>query len=83
MTSKDDFWKTRTEVVEILRKRGVGDGDINAILRDLLPFLSREVKAGQRRELEHWVTFFEDPSMNALPPSDRLRKRLAELEESE
>lgn len=33
-------------------------------------------------ELEHWARFFEDPSMNAMTPSERLRQRIEKLEEA-
>lgn len=30
-------------------------------------------------ELSHWASFFDDSNMNAMTPSDRLRKRIREL----
>lgn len=35
--------------------------------------------AGRIDELTHWANFFADPSMDAMTPSDRLNKRIAEL----
>jgi len=31
------------------------------------------------RELSHWASFFDDPLMNAMTPSERLRERIEKL----
>jgi len=31
------------------------------------------------RELSYWTTFFDDPKMNAMTPSERLRERIKNL----
>ena len=31
------------------------------------------------RELSQWASFFDDPSMNAMTPSERLRERIEKL----
>lgn len=36
---------------------------------------------GRIKEASHWADFFEDPSMNALTPSERLYKRTNQLQE--
>ena len=35
------------------------------------------------KELSYWASFFEDKSMNALTPSERLRERIDDLLEKE
>ena len=33
------------------------------------------------QELSYWAEFLEDPSMNAMTPSERLRKRVRQLQD--
>lgn len=38
-TPEEAWWKSRTAIIEVLRRLGSSDGAINGILRDLLPYI--------------------------------------------
>lgn len=42
--------------------------------------VEQEKLKAQIKELAHWSDFFEDSSMNALTPSERLSKRIKQLQ---
>ena len=69
----DDMVREFREYAE--GKNGYDELDFKA---DLLAWHREEAE----RELLRWARFFEDSSMNAMTPSERLYKRAAELRAS-
>jgi len=45
--------------------------------------VDEQVRLGRIDELKHWADFFSDPSMNAMTPSERLYKRISDLDKEE
>lgn len=58
--------------------------ELNSLQIDKLRQKFNEVERnGRIDELTHWASFFTDDSMNARTPSERLYKRIAELQKGE
>ena len=63
-------------------RTGVTTDHRENFVAELLALIEQKTQQAVTTELSHWASFFEDPSMNAMPPSERLRRRIATLKAS-
>lgn len=88
-TPKDTAWRTQIEEILVknhLPEKAAGEKlwgeyidtvlDLEALLLTVQEQTDRESRIDV---LLYWADFFEDPSMNAMTPSERLRKEVKKL----